>query len=143
MQVDDAEGTRELQAQHILLATGSAPVELPDLPFDGKRIISSTEALTLERVPDRMVVIGAGAIGLEMGSVWSRLGAEVLVVEFMEHILPGMDTEMAGQMQRLLKRQGMNFRLKTGAKGFAVKKRPCNFNSNQRAMRTQLNAMSF
>ena len=112
--VDDAEGTRVLLAQQILLATGRATVELPDLPFDGKRIISSTEALTLERVPDRMVVIGAGAIGLEMGSVWSRLGAEVLVVEFMEHILPGMDTEMAGQMQRLLKRQGMNFRSRLG-----------------------------
>ena len=123
VQVDGVEGTRELQAQHILLATGSAPAELPDLPFDGRRIISSTEALTLERVPDRMVVIGAGAIGLEMGSVWSRLGAKVLVVEFMEHILPGMDTEMAGQMQRLLKRQGMKFRLQTGAKGFTVEKK--------------------
>jgi dihydrolipoamide dehydrogenase len=121
--VDGTEGTQELQAQHILLATGSAPAELPDLPFDGKRIISSTEALTLERVPERMVVIGAGAIGLEMGSVWSRLGSEVVVVEFMEQILPGMDTEMAGQLERLLKRQGMDFRLQTGAKGFAVKKK--------------------
>ena len=121
--VDGTEGTQELQAQHILLATGSAPAELPDLPFDGERIISSTEALALEQVPERMVVIGAGAIGLEMGSVWSRLGSEVVVVEFMEQILPGMDTEMASQLQRLLKRQGMDFRLQTGAKGFAVKKK--------------------
>jgi dihydrolipoamide dehydrogenase len=105
------------------LATGSAPAELSALPFDGKHIISSTEALSLSEVPKRMAVIGAGAIGLEMGSVWSRLGTEVTVVEFMDHILPGMDVEMAGQLQRLLKRQGLDFRLQTGAKGFSVKKK--------------------
>ncbi len=121
--VGSAAGAQQLQAKHILLATGSAPAELPGLPFDGKNIISSTEALALDRVPERMVVIGAGAIGLEMGSVWSRLGAEVVVVEFMEHILPGMDVEMAGQLQRLLKRQGLDIRLQTGAKGFALHKK--------------------
>ena len=121
--VEGAAGAQELQAKHILLATGSAPAELPSLPFDGQHIVSSTEALAFDRVPKRMVVIGAGAIGLEMGSVWSRLGSEVVVVEFMEHILPGMDVEMAGQLGRLLKRQGLDIRLQTGAKGFTLKKK--------------------
>ncbi len=121
--VEGAEGTQELQAEHILLATGSAPAELSALPFDGKHIISSTEALSLSEVPKRMAVIGAGAIGLEMGSVWSRLGTEVTVVEFMDQILPGMDVEIAGQLQRLLNRQGLDIPQQNGAKGFSVKKK--------------------
>lgn len=122
VEVDGADGKSVLTAKNVLLATGSSPVQLPALPFDGARIISSTEALALKEVPKRMVVIGAGAIGLEMGSVWSRLGAEVLVVEFMEQILPGMDRELADQLQRLLKRQGMDFKLKTSAQSFSLKK---------------------
>ena len=101
------DGEQMLETKNILLATGSAPVELPHLPFDGEKIVSSTEVLALEKVPRRLVVAGGGAIGLEMASVWARLGAEVLVVELMEQILPGMDGEMAGQMGRLLKRQGV------------------------------------
>lgn len=115
-----AVGERVLETERILIATGSAPVELKGLPFDGERIISSTEALSLTEVPGRLVVIGAGAIGLEMGSVWNRLGAEVLVVEYMEQILPGMDGEMCGQLQRLLKRQGMAIQLGASARGAAV-----------------------
>ena len=84
-------------------------MELSNLPFDRKHIISSTEALTLEKVPERLVVIGGGAIGLELGSVWTRLGAQVLVVEAMDQILPEMDQEMARQLERLLKRQGLKF----------------------------------
>ena len=116
--VQGAGGEQMLTAKHILLATGSTPVELPNLPFDGEHVISSTEALTLKKVPERLVVIGGGAIGLELGSVWSRLGAQVLVVEAMEQILPGMDQEMAQQLERLLKRQGLKFLL--GAKAQAV-----------------------
>jgi dihydrolipoamide dehydrogenase len=122
VEVAGADGKQVLEAQNVLLATGSTPVQLPALSFDGAHIISSTEALELKEVPHRMVVIGAGAIGLEMGSVWSRLGAEVLVVEFMEQILPGMERELADQLQRLLKRQGMDFKLQTSARGFAIKK---------------------
>ena len=94
VQVDGKDGSQRLQAERILLATGSASAELPSLPFDGEYVISSTEALELASVPDRLVVIGAGAIGLEMGSVWNRLGSEVLVVEFMDSIIPGMDREI-------------------------------------------------
>ncbi len=120
VRLQGAEGPDELQAERILLATGSAPVELPGLPFDGRHVLSSTEALSLEEVPRRMVVIGAGAIGLELGSVWRRLGTEVLVVEYLDHILPGMDREMTGQLQRLLKRQGLDFQLQGRALGAQV-----------------------
>lgn len=112
----DGDQKQTLEAKHILLAAGSAPIELPGLPFDGSRVISSTEALSLQEVPGRLVVVGGGVIGLEMGSVWGRLGAAVEVVEFTDGILPGMDREIAGQLQRLLKRQGFGFRLGTAAK---------------------------
>lgn len=115
-------GEQELEARHVLLATGSVPIELPGLPFDGRFILSSTEALAFDKVPERLLVIGAGAIGLELGSVWSRLGSQVTVVEFMDQILPGMDREMAGQLQRLLQRQGLSFQLQTSAKGVKVEK---------------------
>ncbi|MFP6642868.1 MAG: dihydrolipoyl dehydrogenase [Candidatus Latescibacterota bacterium] len=111
------DGADDLNGERILLATGSAPVELPDLPFDGTHILSSTEALSLESVPARMVVIGAGAIGLEMGSVWSRLGTQVEIIEFMNAVLPGADAEISQQVQRTLKRQGMSFSLSTRATG--------------------------
>jgi dihydrolipoamide dehydrogenase len=114
------EGAAELQGGRILLATGSSPVELPDLPFDGSRILSSTEALALDTVPEKMVVIGAGAIGLEMGSVWSRLGTKVEIVEFMDAVLPGADQDISQQVQRTLKRQGMSFRLSTQATGATI-----------------------
>ena len=103
--------TRVLEATRILIATGSESASLPELEIDEKRIVSSTGALALERVPQRMVVVGAGAIGLELGSVWSRLGADVQVVEFLDRILPGMDLEIAKQAQRVLQRQGLGFRL--------------------------------
>jgi len=111
------EGTADLQAERILLATGSSPVELTDLPFDGRCILSSTEVLSLDAVPEKMVVIGAGAIGLEMGSVWSRLGTKVEIIEFMDAVLPGADEDISQQVQRTLKRQGMSFRLSTRATG--------------------------
>jgi len=89
------------------------PIELPAAPFDGRRIVSSTEALALPVVPKRMIVIGGGAIGLEMGSVWSRLGAEVLVVEMLDRLVPGMDLQLTKLLQRALEKQGLRFKLRT------------------------------
>lgn len=100
-------------AGRILVATGSVAAELPNLPFDGKRILSSTEALTLTEVPRRMIVVGAGAIGLEMGSVWARLGTEVVVVELTDQVVPGADKEAARALQKALTAQGIEFRLET------------------------------
>jgi dihydrolipoamide dehydrogenase len=102
-----------LRAERILIATGSVPVELPSLKFDGKRILSSTEALVLPEVPKRMVVVGAGAIGLEMGSVWARLGSEVIVVELTDQVVPGADKEAARALERALTAQGLQIRLQT------------------------------
>ncbi len=101
------------KARNILIATGSDVAPLPGVEIDEKRIVSSTGALCLAKVPKHMVVVGGGYIGLEMGSVWRRLGAKVTVVEFLDSILPSMDRETAKQMQRILARQGMDFRLST------------------------------
>jgi len=103
--------TASLTARNILIATGSEPSPLSGVEVDEERIVSSTGALSLERVPERLIVIGAGVIGLELGSVWSRLGAEVTFVEYLDHILPGMDGEISRQAQRVFKRQGLKFRL--------------------------------
>jgi dihydrolipoamide dehydrogenase len=114
--VRGADGERVVEGRRVLIATGSEPVPLPDLPFDGERIVSSTEALALPRVPERLLVIGAGAVGLELGSVWNRLGAQVTVVEFLDRIVPGMDGGLATQLRRALERQGLTFRLETAAR---------------------------
>lgn len=95
----------------IVIATGSGVAQLPGIEIDEKTIVSSTGALSLEKVPKRMLVIGAGVIGLELGSVWRRLGAEVTVVEFLDRILPGTDSEVAKQLQRILGKQGIAFKL--------------------------------
>ncbi len=98
-----------LKAKNIVLATGSVPNELPQLPFDGKTVISSTEALALSQVPKHLIVVGGGYIGLEMGSVWLRLGAKVTVIEYAEHICGGMDRQTSKKLQQILKKQGMEF----------------------------------
>ena len=115
----------------IVIATGSDVAPLAGIEVDEKKIVSSTGALTLPKVPKRLVVIGGGYIGLEMGSVWQRLGAEVTVVEFLDRILPGMDGEVSKHMQRVLKKQGMKFKLgtkvtgaKPNAKGVALTVEP-------------------
>jgi dihydrolipoamide dehydrogenase len=120
VEVKGAEGTRSLTAKKLLIATGSEPVRIPSLPFDGKKIISSTEGLTIPVAPRRMIVVGAGAIGLELGSVWNRLGTEVVVLEFMDRILPGMDREMTTLFQRTLEKQGLKFFLSTKAEGAKI-----------------------
>ena len=111
-----------LETKAIVIATGSDVMPLKGVDIDEKRIVSSTGALELDKVPGRLVVIGAGVIGLELGSVWRRLGAEVEVIEFLDRILPGMDDEVAKQAQRLFQKQGVKFRLGakvTGAKANA------------------------
>src|SRR5262245_56032272 len=111
---------RSLSTKRILIATGSAPIELPSLKYDGANILSSTEVLSLKDVPKMMIVVGAGYIGLEMASVWSRLGSDVLVLEFLERCLPPSDTEMASALQKLLEKQGLKFRFKTTAERATV-----------------------
>ena len=106
-------GERELNAKNVIIATGSVPSELPDVPIDEKRIVSSTGALSLAKVPKHLVVVGGGYIGLELGSVWRRLGADVTVVEFLDRIVPTMDNDLAKLFRRELSKQGFKFKLST------------------------------
>ena len=105
--------TQEIETTNIVIATGSVPVELPFAKFDGDKIVSSTEALCFTEPPKRFLVIGAGAIGLELGSVWNRLGSEVTVLEFLPRIAIGFDLELSNLLQRLLTAQGITFHLET------------------------------
>src|SRR5437899_7285751 len=105
--------TQEIETKNIVVATGSAPVELSFAKFDGKTIVSSTEALCFTEPPKKLVVIGAGAIGLELGSVWNRLGSEVTMLEFLPRIAIGFDLELSNLLQRLLTAQGIIFHLET------------------------------
>jgi len=115
VEVKGANGKAEtLETKNIVIATGSDVARLKGIEIDEKRVVSSTGALSLDKVPASLLVIGAGVIGLELGSVWRRLGADVTVVEFLDRILPGMDSEVARQSQRLFEKQGMKFKL--GAK---------------------------
>jgi dihydrolipoamide dehydrogenase len=107
----------ELDAGAIILATGSEPTALPFLPFDGKQIVSSTEALAFEQVPSSLIVIGGGFIGLEIGSVWARLGAKVTVLEFLPRLLPLNDAEVAKTLERSLKKQALDIHLETKVTG--------------------------
>ena len=108
---DENDKVKTIYSDKIIIATGSVPVSLPGIEFDEKTIVSSTGALQLEQVPKKMVVVGGGYIGLEMGSVWSRLGADVHVVEFLDHITPGMDKEISNEFMKILKKQGINFHM--------------------------------
>jgi dihydrolipoyl dehydrogenase len=103
--------TQMIEAKHAVIATGSEPAQLPGIEIDEKMVVSSTGALSLDKVPKRLLVVGAGIIGLELGSVWRRLGSEVTVVEFLDRILPGLDADVARQMQKLLLKQGIAFML--------------------------------
>src|SRR5438552_11628896 len=112
--------TQEVETKHIVIATGSAPVELPFAKFDGKTIVSSTEALEFTEPPKKLVVIGAGAIGLELGSVWNRLGSEVAMLEFLPRIALGFDLELSNLLQRLLTAQGITFHLEANVNAVKV-----------------------
>ncbi len=122
IKVSGPEGETQMAAKSILLATGSEAFELPHLPFDGKNVINARDALSLDAVPKRLLVVGGGVIGLEMSSVWSRLGAEVTVVEMLPQILPAMDGQIAQTLQRSLKKQGIEILLKTRLEKIDIKK---------------------
>lgn len=106
-------GEEQISAKNIMIATGSDVATLPSVPVDEEKIVSSTGALKLDKVPETMVVIGGGVIGLEMGSVWRRLGTEVTVVEYLDRIVPGVDSEIANDFLKILKKQKMKFKLST------------------------------
>jgi dihydrolipoamide dehydrogenase len=108
---DDGGKTQVLETKSIVIATGSDAARLNGIDIDEKRIVSSTGALDLDEVPQKLLIVGAGIIGVELGSVWRRLGAEVTIVEFLDHILPGIDGEVARQFQRMMEKQGLVFRL--------------------------------
>ena len=122
VQIGDPGSGDKVVAEHVLIATGSVPVALPSIPF-GDRVDSSTESLTYKEVPKKLVVIGAGVIGLELGSVWRRLGSEVTVLEYLDRILPGMDNEIAKEAQKIFTKQGIGFELGTKVTGAKVTKK--------------------
>lgn len=109
--------TQTVSAKNIVIATGSEPSTLPGIEIDEDRIVSNTGALSLKAIPKKLVLIGAGVIGLEMGQVWSRLGSEVTVIEYLDRILPGTDTEVAKEAQKIFKKQGLTFKLSTKVTG--------------------------
>jgi dihydrolipoamide dehydrogenase len=118
VEVKDADGkTQTLETKNIVIATGSDVARLNGIDIDEKRIVSSTGALELPKVPQKLLVVGAGIIGLELGSVWRRLGAQVTIVELLDHILPGIDGEVARQFHRLLQKQGIAFKLSSKVTG--------------------------
>jgi dihydrolipoamide dehydrogenase len=114
-------GDRTVRAKNIVIATGSSVTQLPGVPVDQQRIVDSTGALELSEVPQHLVVIGGGIIGLELGSVWKRLGAKVTVVEFLDQILPGMDAEVRKESNKIFKKQGFELRLSTKVTGAEVR----------------------
>ena len=118
--VATADGEREIQARNVIVATGSRPASLPGIEPDDDRIGSSTEALAYGEVPERLVVIGAGYIGLELGAVWNRLGSKVIVLEYLDRILPGADTEIAAAAEKIFRRQGLDIRLGSRVLGASV-----------------------
>ena len=119
LEVAGAGGKVELTAKNFVIATGSAPIELPTAKFDGVNVVSSDQAIAFDRVPARLAVVGGGAIGLELGSVWSRLGSEVTVVEFLPKIVATYDNDVVSTFTRLLQKQGL--KIATGAKGTGLK----------------------
>ncbi len=117
VRVDAAAGSREITATNLVLALGSVPSALPTLPIDGNVVVTSDQAIAFDRVPERLIVVGAGVIGLELGSVWARLGSQVEVVEFLPRILPFLDPEVAAEAQKILTKQGLRFHLATKVTG--------------------------
>jgi dihydrolipoamide dehydrogenase len=116
---------RKVQGKHVLIATGSKPAGLPGVPLDGERIGTSTEALAYDSIPERLIVIGGGYIGLELGAVWSRLGSQVKVLEFLDRILPGTDAEIAAEARKIFEKQGLEFRLGSRVVAASVENGEC------------------
>jgi len=111
--IDNQNNKKKILSKKIIISTGSEAVSLPGIDFDEEKIVSSTGALRLKSVPKKLLIVGGGYIGLEMGSVWSRLGSEVQVVEYLDHITPGMDKEISNEFLKILKKQGIKFNLET------------------------------
>jgi dihydrolipoamide dehydrogenase len=122
VEVASPTGTQQLDAKHIVLATGSVPIELPFLKFDGQTVVNSDQAIAFTEAPKSLLVIGAGAIGLELGSVWSRLGTKVTVVEFLPRVAAGFDAEISTALQRSLEKQGLTFHLNTKVQAAKIAK---------------------
>jgi dihydrolipoamide dehydrogenase len=123
--VQGKDGEQSLTAPNILIATGSQPATLPGIALDGDRVVSSNEAIAFDAVPKHLVVIGAGYIGLELGTVWRRLGAQVTVLEYLDRILPGMDGETAADALKIFKKQGLEFRLGCKVTGVQASRKQC------------------
>jgi len=125
VEVTSSKEANELKARNILIATGSKPAALPGIALDGQRIVTSTEALSFNEVPNHLVVIGAGYIGLELGSVWARLGAKVTVLEYLDRVLFGLDAEIAAEAKKIFEKQGLEFRLKSKVLAARVEGNQC------------------
>lgn len=125
VKVDDGKKVTELESKYILIATGSQPSTLPGIELDGDRVGTSTEALKYEQVPKHLVVIGGGVIGLELGAVWSRLGAKVTILEYLDRILPTTDTEIAEEAKKIFEKQGLEFQLGCRVTGVKTNRKTC------------------
>jgi len=139
--VTDAFGKKiTYKAKNIVISTGSTPTSLPGLKIDGKTVVTSTEALSFEKVPKKLIVIGGGYIGLELSSVWKRLGSNVTVVEFLDHIIPGMDKDISSEFLKILSKQGINFKLNSKVTGINIVKNKAivDFINNGTAKRERL-----
>ena len=109
--VDESKKRSNYQTKNIVISTGSVPISLPGIKIDEEIIVSSTGALSFKKVPKELIIIGGGYIGLEMGSVWKRLGSNVTVIEYLDHIIPGMDKDISNELLKILKKQGINFKI--------------------------------
>jgi len=138
--VDESKKKSNYQTNNIVISTGSIPVSLPEIKIDEKIIVSSTGALSFNKVPKELIIIGGGYIGLEMGSVWKRLGSNVTVIEFLDHIIPGMDRDISTEFLKILKKQGINFKLNSKVTAVrAIKdKAVVDFTNNESAKRERI-----
>ena len=138
--VEDSGKKKNYKAKNIVIATGSVPTSLPKLEIDEKTIVSSTGALSFEKVPKKLVVIGGGYIGLELSSVWKRLGSEVTVIEFLDDIIPGMDRDVSNEFLKILSKQGINFKLDSKVTAVSVIKNKAlvNFTENKSAKKERI-----
>ena len=138
--VDEFKKKSNYQTKNIVISTGSIPASLPGIKIDEKIIVSSTGALSFNKVPKELIIIGGGYIGLEMGSVWKRLGSNVTVVEFLDHIIPGMDSDISTEFLKILKKQGINFKLNSKVTAVSTVKDQAvvDFTNNESAKRERI-----